>query len=276
MRRASTLLTIAAFVFGLVLQPALGQLLDGSLKRPDAILIATSLALICVLLATVNAMLLTHRETSDHVGKLNETLATIQGRLGLRVEFIPRGSASELDPYSVVVGLVSEARQEILVLDHRPPRDADRFGNSSSLKDDSRRRYYDLFTQRVSKRQSNGRYLRYRRVVQLDSGPTAQWDVDYNGDTVFGDHCRAVLSIGQDDEQFPSAIKTSRVFFSNASLVIVDERTILLELAIQGPDGGEKIQGDLMFHDPDGVLAGPLRQLFENIDNQSTLVTSVG
>src|SRR5690349_20505265 len=130
MKRASTLLTIVAFVFGLILQPVLGQILDGSLERPEAILVATSVVLICVLLATVNAMLLTHRETSDHVGELGETLTTIQGRLGLRVEFIPRGSASNLDPYGVVIGLVSEARKEILILDHRPPKDADRFGNN--------------------------------------------------------------------------------------------------------------------------------------------------
>jgi hypothetical protein len=275
MKQAGILLTIAAFVFGLVLQPALGQLLDSRLSQPDAIIVATSLALICILAATVNAMLVTHHETAVGIRRLEGGLTNLEDRLGLRVEFIPRGSGSDLDPYGIVIGLVGEAEHEILVLDHRPRPAARRFGNDSDLKTESRRHYYRLFTDRVSQRQADGQYLRYRRVVQLGSGPTAEWDTSCNGDTLFGSHCAAVNRIREQDDQYPSAIKTARVFFSNASIVIVDGKTILLELAIQGPQGGEKIQGDLLFFDPDGVLAEPLRQIFENIDNQATLVTAV-
>ncbi len=68
---------------------------------------------------------------------------------------------------------------------------------------------------------------------------------------------------------------TAPVYYPNASIVIVDESLILLEIAVSSPDGHVRVQGDLVFHDPDAVLAGPLRDLFSNIANGATLVTTV-
>ena len=57
--------------------------------------------------------------------------------------------------------------------------------------------------------------------------------------------------------------------------MIADGKKVLIELAIVGPDGQSRVEGDLVFEDAGGTLAGPLKQLFDHIDGQSVLVTSV-
>lgn len=276
LRALAVPLSASAFLLGLILQPVFGQLLDKQLKQPDKLLVATSILVVVTMLATANAVLLAQRRTSAQMDALVGRFKTIDERLGLRVEFLPRGAAgAEGDPYAIVMRLVAEAETEILVLDHRPTRDADRFGNNSTLVDASRCEYYKVFSTRATRLLQTGQYLRYRRVVQLDEGPTATWNSAANGDTIFADHVQSLISARSNSAQLPSAIKTSVVFFPNASIVIVDGRTVLLELAVAGPDGNARVQGDLVFHDPDGVLAGPLRQLFEYIDAESTLLTNV-
>jgi hypothetical protein len=276
MKRASILLTVGAFLLGLILQPVLGQLIDPQLRTADRIIIATSIVVACALLAAGNAFVLTHRHNGDHVDQLGQSIRKIESRLGLRVEFLERGeSAGDADPYGIMLRLVSDAESEILILDHRPPRDVDRFGGGITLTDVTRQKYYELLSARTTQRLQSGRYLRYRRIVQLDSGASRAWDSSLNADVLFADHCKAIVDCRARDPQCPSAIKTSSVFLPNASIVIVDGRIVLLELAITGPDGAARVQGDLVFYDPDGVLTLPLRELFENIDGESELVTTV-
>lgn len=275
MRRAGLLLASAAFLLGLILQPALGDLIDPHIRTGDRVAIATAVVVACALLAAGNILIITHRHSGSHLAQLASGIATLENRLGLRVEFLERGAGHPGDPYGVMFRLVSEATSEILILDHRPPRDVDRFGVGSALDDASRQKYYELLTARTTERLQSGRYLRYRRIVQLESGPSHVWDSSHNSDQLFADHCRALIACRSADTQCPSAIKTSSVFFPNSSIVIVDGATILLELAISGPDGAARIQGDLVFYDPDGILAQPLRALFENIDGDAQLLTEV-
>lgn len=276
LKHATLLITSAAFFLGLILQPALGQAFDSQLKVPEKLLFVTSLIVAYTLVVAINALILREKKNQSTMEDMVRVVENLELRTGLSVEFLRRGDATvSSDPYQVVTDLVTAATSEILVLDHRPVRDFDRFGSNSTLDDEARREYYDLFTKKATERQPNGQYIRYRRVVQLDQGPTSVWDSSINQDTVFAEHCKSLVKFRASQVQCPSAIKTSTVFFPNASIVVVDGILVLLELAITGPDGAARVQGDLVFRDPQGLLAGPLRQLFENIDSQSILVSEV-
>lgn len=275
LKRGGFLVSSLTFFLGLVSQPVLGQMLGETLGTPDKVII--TVAMLCAYAVAVGVTTLAWREQSAErsLRSVEESLKRFEDNTALSAEFIPRGPhGSVSDPYAVVTELVQNARQEILILDHRPPKGAARFGPESSLDQEGRETYYQAFDDAISAK-VGGRFLRYRRVVQLETGPTSVWDANFNGDKLFSSHCRKVVDLSRADPQFPSAIKTSRVFFPNSSIVIVDGRRVLLELAISGLDGMTTIQGDLVFRDNDGVLTEPLRQLFENIDSQSVTVSEI-
>lgn len=276
LRVVPVLLGSAAFGLGLLAQPVLSQLLDSTLSQPDKLLLAVSMGIGALVLTAVYALFLVQHVATRRFDDAVNMIRSIDRKAGLRVEFARHGDpAAPSDPYAVVIRLLNEAESEILVLDHRPVRNAVRFGSRSSLKDSARRMYYDLFTKRATELLPTGRYLRYRRVVQLEEGPTSTWDASTNGDLIFAEHVQQLVAYRQKESQYPSAIKTSSVFMPNQSIIIVDGRLVLLEVAIRGPDGHARIQGDLLFHDPEGQLAGPLRELLEYIDAQATLVVNV-
>lgn len=275
LRRASVALSGLSFVLGLILQPALGQLLDGTLNDPDKFLVAVGLTIIIALLLSGSALIWREEANQIRINSLETAIQRWGETTALTVEFISRGKGgSASDPYAIVIDMVEKANREILILDHRVPKDAARFGPDIDLKRPERKPYYEALDRAVRGRRNGGR-IRYRRVVQLDDGPTKVWNSAINADEVFATHCRTVISERQTDVQTPSAIKTSKVFVPNATIVVVDQKYVLLEVAIRGADGATSVQGDLIFRDNEGVLAVPLRQLFENIDSQSTLIEEV-
>lgn len=275
LRGASLLISTAAFALGVILQPTIAQLLGDELADAEKIQIGTAVLVAYTLVVAVAANITAVRSSRSHVDRILEGFERLERRTDMTVEFLERGGPNSDDPYDIVMSLMLGAEKEILVLDHRPAKDVDRFGSHGTLDDPSREAYYRLISQRVCSRHRDGPYVRYRRVVQLDSGPTAVWDAGFNGDALFAEHCREIVRLRSEQVQFPSAVKTSSVFLPNASMVIIDEKVALLEVAIVGPDGKARVQGDLVFHDPKGILAGPLKQLFDHIDSQSLLVASV-
>lgn len=171
--------------------------------------------------------------------------------------------------------MVASAQHEILILDHRPSLTSSRFYTQTPAEAGSRSKYYEELTQKALSKTRDGEYFRYKRVVQLEEGPTHTWNTSVNMDTVFAAHCREIVAFRNRVPKAVASIKTSRVFFPRSTIVIVDCKQVLLELAIVGPDGFTKVEGDLVFHDPEGQLARPLRQLFEHIDGQAMLITEV-
>ena len=274
LRHATILIASGTFLLGLISQPVLGQIFNNLLSVPDKLLMATCIVTAYILIISVNAFILRERENADMTANILNSLKDLKVKSGLLVEFLRRGEPNSSNPYEIMTQLISEATEEVLVLDHRVL-DPDRFGQNTRFDDPARKAYYDLLTKMATHRLSNGRYLRYRRIVQLKEGYASIWDAKWNGDSTFADHCSALVEMRTKQVQFPSAIKTSQVFFPNSSIVIVDRKKILLELAISDPNGKAKIQGDLVFHDPQAILAGPLCELFEYIDTQSMLVTEV-
>lgn len=274
-RVLAALFSAGTFVLGVIAQPAIGLALDSTLTSSQRLSIAVVFAAVVVLALVTAVFFVLHDTVEDSINRLTQDVAAIERRSGIRVEFSTHTDPHRpANPYAVMIRLVESAQREIIVLDHRPTSVAPRF-SGVTLKDASRQRYYDLLNEKLKRKAPDGRYIRYRRIVQLPNGPTSVWDTSVNGDETFASHCREVIQFRANVPQCPSAIKTSSVFYPNASIVVVDERLVLLEVAISGPDGNTRIEGDLVFHDADGVFAGPLRQLIDSIDSQSTLVTTV-
>jgi hypothetical protein len=96
-----------------------------------------------------------------------------------------------------------------------------------------------------------------------------------NQDTCFAAHCRKIVEYRGQTSKAVCSITTARVFFPRSSIIIVDNAKVLIELAIVGPDGQARVEGDLLFYDPLGNLAAPLRELFDHIDGEATQVTTV-
>lgn len=275
LRRSGIAVSSLTFFLGLILQPAIGQLVDGTLKAPDKFLVCV--ALLTTLAVAIGMMALLWREEAHQLrlASLEDIVRSWAETTALTVEFIRRGPhGTAADPYAVVIDLVEKAQKEILILDHRIPKGAARFGPEIDIKRPGRKLYYDALDRAISVKHGGDR-IRYRRVVQLADGPSKTWFAGANDDDLFASHCRNLVAIRNSDVQTPSSIKTSRVYVPNSTIVIIDQTSILMEVAINGPHGGASVQGDLVFHDNAGVLAGPLRQLFENIDSQAVLVEEV-
>lgn len=233
---------------------------------------ATSIVLICSLLTITNAITLQRRDNKMQYQEIMSELETVARRGGLRGEFINYRNIDDPDPYTFVARLFERAEKEILLLDHRPSRTPERYGSKITLESIKRKNYYDILTSRVTCRRSDGHYLRYRRIIQLEDESAAALSNTVDDDHIFSEHCRAVLAIQNSDRQYPSAIKTSPVFFPKATITIIDAKIVIMEIAIEDANDSIRIEGDLVLVDEDGVLTRTLCQLFEYIDSQATLL----
>ncbi len=259
---ANSLLAVGAFVAGLLVGPFIERLIDPLIDTTDKLIIAGIAALILVVLiiGVIVITLTTHE--SGRFQAITKNVEDISKNLGLRVEFFPHDPLSpKKDPYEIMNKLVRMAKREYYVLDHRPTFNPPRFYDTDSPKAKSRVRYYNAMTKMARRKISKNEYFSYKRVVQLDEGNTNVWDVSINGDNIFADHCKDLIEFHRKNRQSRATIKTSRVFYPNASIVIVDGKVVLLELAINGPDGKVQVEGDLIFNDPDGVIATPIKTI---------------
>ncbi len=271
-RRTGILLATIAFLVGLILQPALGKITDPILDDPSRLIIAVSLITICSLLAIINAIIAFRRDDNRRSKEIMALLEIISRRGGLRGEFINYRNTEDPDPYTFAARLFDRAEKEILILDHRPSEGTERYGPALTLESVKRKNYYDILTSRVTRRNSNGHYLRYRRIIQLKDGPTTEWECSPTNDKVFESHCREILRVQKSDKQYPSAIKTSSIFLPKMTITIIDARIVIMELAIEGeePGGSTRIEGDLILVDEEGMLTRSLCQIFEYIDSQAS------
>lgn len=270
------ILLLGSTLFGLLISPLLSHVLEKTISSTDRAIIAGLVLLTVVVLIGVNASIATHLENARRDERVRGEIDRISRNLGLRGVFLHEGNREPgRDAYSIVRELVEEAQEELLILDHRPALTSDRFYDQTPPEAKSRTKYYEEMTAKALSVTHNGHYFRYKRIVQIEEGPTDTWDTNVNKDKCFADHCRQVVKRRATTPKAVSSIKTSRVFYPNASILIVDSRKVLLELAVVGPDKNTRVEGDLVLVDPGGELAIPLRQLFENIDAQSTLITKV-
>jgi len=270
------LLFVGTFAFGLIVSPALKFMTEPMISTVNRILLASMLLMaFALLIGAYAAVRLGHRQ-QQQFSSISSDVSVILRRLGLTVEFFTEKSKqNETDPYAMPTRLIAGAQKEILVLDHRPDISGTRFYARSPFEAAARKRYYDALNRKARSTTSDGTYFRYSRIVQLEDGPTSKWRQGSPADDLFVEHCRAVIDFRHTYSKAACAVRTSRVFFPNSSIVIVDGTHVLMELAITGPDGRSKVEGDLLFIDRDGVLAGPLGQLISNIESQSILITEV-
>jgi len=270
------ILFVVSVLFGLLIEPIIGEIVSPHINTTNRIIV-TELALIAIIiLVALNAALAFHVTNDARRKELQKQVETISQSVGLRAEFLHEsGGEPGRDAYTIVRQLVGAAQEELLILDHRPTLTSSRFYDQTPPQSPSRKQYYDEMTRKATSRTHAGAYFRYKRIVQLDEGPTNKWNTAVNTDTCFADHCRQILTFRASTPKAVSTIKTSRVFFPKSSIVIVDGKRVLMEVAIIGPDGSARVEGDLVFYDPEGKFAGPLRQLFEHIDGQSTLLEQV-
>lgn len=272
--KVALLVSVVSFIFGLLLQPALGHMLSTHLSDPLRVFLGLLVLLVLSLLVAAHALLFFHFDNAKKFREISRMANSLSDRFGLTVEFITEHHSSGQDAYTIVRTLIQQAEREILILDHRPTLAKDRFFYRTPP-GSSRRKYYREMTQKALGKDDSGNYFRYKRIVQLEEGPTDTWDCTVNQDPVFANHVKSIVDFRQGTPKAVSAIKTSRVFFPKSSLVIVDRKMVLMELAISGPEGDVRIEGDLLFNDPNARFAGPLAQLFDHIETQSTLLTKV-
>lgn len=274
-RQTGAILATSAFLLGLILQPAMEQILDPVLGSPSRLMIATCIVMACALLAITNATIVSSRAARQDANEIRGLVKRQVQLNGIHGEFLNYRSIDAPDPYTFVARLYEQAETEILILDQRPPAGSERYGPSMTLTSPQRAHYYSRLTEAVTRRRADGHYLKYRRIIQLESGPTSEWDVPANDDDVFAAHCRSVIEMRSGSTQYSSSIKTSSVYLRNATITMIDMRFIIVELAINGPSGSLQVEGDLYLIDEGGELGLALRHLFDHIDSQAMLVTKV-
>jgi len=254
-----TLLFLSSLVFGLLLTPIGGKLTGDVIDSVDRATVAVLLLLSFVVIVAANTAVALNAQRRAQDEKVENQIARIARTIGLRAEFLHEGSRREgQDAYTVVRQMVQEATSEILILDHRPSLTASRFYDQTPPESQSRLAYYEELSKKAVSKANTSQYFRYKRIVQLEEGPTARWDTSVNQDQCFAEHCREIIRHRDRSPMAVCSITTARVFFPRSSIIIVDGRQVLIELAIVGPSGDARVEGDLLFYDPEGVLAGPL------------------
>ena len=270
------LLSIGTLIFGLLIQPLLQNVTSPLFNKTEHLLLAGIILTSFLMIVAANTFLILLAKNHKDFDSIQDELKSISKRMGLTVEFLSdKGVKSKQDAYSVVRNLAEYAKYELLILDHRPSLTSDRFYDQTPPESKSRQFYYDILSSKALSKTENGDYFRYKRIVQLDEGPTYIWDTNVNKDQLFTEHCKKIVDFRKSSTKAVSSISTSRVFFPKSSIIIADARKVLIEIAIVGPDGKTKVAGDLVFDDPEGKLGRPLKQLFDHIDGQSTLITEV-
>lgn len=269
-------LFVASVLFAILVKPLLGWAVAPAVSSVNrATLVVLSLVCVTLLLA-MNVALALYAERMKYDERTAKDISTIARSAGLRAMFLHEGNREPgHDAYTIMRELVRDAKSELLILDHRPAMAASRFYDQTPPESASRQAYYDELTTKALSKSADGRYFRYKRIVQLEEGPSATWSTAANQDTCFAAHCRKIVEYRSLTPKAVCSVTTSRVFFPRSSIIIVDGTTVLLELAIVGPAGEARVEGDLLFNDPEGNFAGPLRELFDHIDGQATLVSQV-
>jgi hypothetical protein len=271
-----SVLFVTSVIFGLLVRPILAWAIAPAVSTRDRAVLVTLVLWSLVALLAINVALALHSKRKRRDETIARDIAALSRSAGLRAVFLHEGNREPgQDAYTIMSELVAGATHELLILDHRPALTSTRFYDQTPPKSASREAYYDLLTSKAKSKDADGRYFRYRRIVQLEEGPTGSWDMSKNSDTLFADHCRALVTYRATNPKAVCSITTSRVFYPQSSIVIADGTRVLIEMAVVGPNGQARVEGDLVFYDPAGVLAGPLRELFEHIDAEATLVSEV-
>lgn len=276
MKIIQPLLFVATLLFGLVIAPVLKHITAPALETFEAITLSVLIILCLAFILSVHTLLMIRKTSLAETKETQKKIMHISESIGLSTLFLHEHNRVEgEDAYTIVQELVDSAEEEILILDHRPALDKSRYYDNTPPECDTRDIYYGTLLKKAKSRLSSNKHFTYKRIVQVDDTPFTKWDTAINGDRCFAAHVMEVVAFRESTPTTTSSIKTSRVFYPNSSILIVDSKRVLIEFSIIGPGGNSRVEGDLVFYDPDGKLAIPLRQLFEHIDGQSTLITKV-
>jgi hypothetical protein len=265
---------IGTFLFGVLIQPTVGILTGQFLSIPENIILIGILCSILFALLVGYIMQEYYKTHSQQNLVISDGLEGILKKIGITWEYIAYeqfGKKKRKDPYDIMLKLVTDTEEEFLVLDHRPSLSFPRFSDSKVIRKESREEYYDKLNNMVLSKNKK-KNIKYTRIVQIKEDPSSEWDETINNDQLFSNHCKIVINSIKDDAS--ATIKTSKVFYPNASIIVVDKKFVLIEFAIIEGDNS-KIKGDLYFNDPDGLLAKPISQFIENVAKTAITIQSV-
>lgn len=156
---------------------------------------------ILAVLSMVSIWLVQSRRESDEIrlalakmDDLQRRLEDLSESLGTKVTFVPARAGQYALVAQDLVELVSQASQELLVLDYVPLEE--REGKVLYLEEDKmtpwRRKYYDNIEEKVQDEQSK---FRYRRIIQVPRGrQVADLLVD---DPILRGHCETIVGFGE-------------------------------------------------------------------------------
>jgi hypothetical protein len=262
------LLAIASALIGLFAQPAAEAIVAPIFQvqnLPTIVFFMTCALFLISATYTITLSNAAHRRAQETFNRVDDLARSI----GVRLTFVSAGPDAPKRVYPWASHLIRDAKKEILVLDYVPLTEAgDRARYEPEIRVSSERRaYYEEIQHRLEKEPLEG--FRYRRIIQIPRGYHLASVV--SKDPVLQQHCQTLAVIGARQPEFAS-LKTCEPFYEG-TIIIIDQRHIMLEIDALDPDSREYyMRGAFLFDDPVGELISQFRRFFDRIDANAVLV----
>jgi hypothetical protein len=209
---------------------------------------------------------------------IQKRIGYLASGLGVKVTYIHEQRRKHERATQRIRELIAKASQELLVLDYNPleeeGQDKVRRGAAQRHSDEAelspeRRRYYEEIIEKV--RASKQGTFRYRRIIQVPLG--RQLSDLLENDPIFRKHCQTLAVLGEEQPEIASLKMCVPVY--EGTYIVIDRRTLVLEVEFLGPDNQFLSEGGwFFFDDPTGSLIRPFVKFLERADAIATLVTS--
>ena len=225
---------------------------------------------ILAILALVSVNLLVNRRENELIIKELTKIELLSNRfdeiikgLDVKVSFVAEDPAQPETGRAKIRDIISQASQEILILDYNSTRALERKDNKE------RKIYYDELLKRVIDNKAGA--FRYRRILQIPESATIS---DFlSKDTVLLHHCIDLVKLGESRPEKASLKSCSLLY--QGTCVLVDKRYLIIEIPIFDPESNYHTDGgQFIFDDFSGGIICHFLQFFDRADANSILVKS--
>ena len=223
---------------------------------------------ILTVLALVSLSLLINRRENETMIKglakielLSNRFDEIIKALDVKVVFVAEDPAQPETGRAKIRDIISQASQEILILDYNSTRALERKDNKE------RKVYYDELLKKVVNNRIGS--FRYRRILQVPKNQTIS---DFlSKDTVLLNHCIDLAKIGEGRPEIASLKRSSLLY--HGTCILIDKRYLIIETPIFDPESNYHADGgQFIFDDFSGGIIGHFLQFFNRADANSILV----
>ena len=220
------------------------------------------------ILALVSISLLVNRRENELIIKGLAKLELISIRfdeiieaLDVKVMFVAEDPAQPETGRAKIKKIISQASQEILILDYNSERTLERKDNKE------RKIYYDELLKSVKDKKVGS--FRYIRILQVPKSQTISNFL--TKDTVLLNHCIDLVRLGESRPEIAS-LKICSVLY-HGTCAIVDKRYLIIETPIFDPEYNYHVDGgQFIFDDSSGGIIRHFLQFFNRADANSILV----